>query len=191
MPLLYQNPIIHADYSDPDVIRTGEIFWMVASSFNQLPGLPLLRSYDLVHWEIVNYIVKRLPSLEYDTPQPGKGIWAPSIRFHNNQFWVFYGLPDEGIFVTHTEDPLGDWSEPHCLKVAPGWIDPCPFWDDDGRAWLINAFAFSRCGIKNKLQLSEMKSDASCLIGESHIIFDGNPSHPTLEGPKLYKRNNE
>jgi beta-xylosidase len=97
---------------------------MVASSFNQLPGLPLLRSYDLVHWEIVNYIVKRLPSPEYDTPQPGKGIWAPSIRFHNNQFWVFYGLPDEGIFVTHTEDPLGNWSEPHCLKVAPGWIDP-------------------------------------------------------------------
>lgn len=191
MPLLYQNPIIHADYSDPDVIRTGETFWMVASSFNQLPGLPLLRSYDLVHWEIVNYIVKRLSSPEYDTPQPGKGIWAPSIRFHNNQFWVFYGLPDEGIFVTHTEEPLGEWSEPHCLKVAPGWIDPCPFWDDDGRAWLINAFAFSRCGIKNKLQLTEMTPDASCLIGESYIIFDGNPSHPTLEGPKLYKRNNE
>ena len=191
MPLLYQNPIIHADYPDPDVIRTGDDFWMVASSFNQVPGLPLLHSRDLIHWRIVNYALRRLPSPEYDTPQPGKGIWAPAIRFHNNQFWIFYSLPDEGIFVTHTHDPLGEWSEPHCLKAAPGWIDPCPFWDDDGRAWLVNAFAFSRSGIKNKLQLTEMAPDASCLLSEGCVIFDGTPSHPTLEGPKLYKRNNE
>ncbi|MEF3101875.1 family 43 glycosylhydrolase [Raoultella terrigena] len=191
MPLLYQNPVIHSDYADPDVIRTGDNFWLVSSSFNQVPGLPLLHSRDLVHWQIVNYIVKRLPSPEYDSPQPGKGIWAPAIRFHDHQFWVFYSLPDEGIFVTHTRDPLGEWSEPHCLKAAPGWIDPCPFWDDDGRAWLVNAFAFSRSGIKNKLQLTEMAPDASCLLDKGRIIFDGSPSHPTLEGPKLYKRNNE
>ncbi|WP_396127568.1 glycoside hydrolase family 43 protein [Dickeya dadantii] len=191
MPLFYQNPVIHADYADPDVIRVGDNFWMVASSFNQVPGLPLLHSLDLIHWRIVNYIVKRLPSPEYDTPQPGKGIWAPAIRFHNNQFWVFYSLPDDGIFVTHTHDPLGEWSEPRCLKAAPGWIDPCPFWDDDGRAWLVNAFAFSRSGIKNKLQLTEMAPDASRLLGEGAMIFDGMPSHPTLEGPKLYKRNNK
>ncbi|MDM3464460.1 glycoside hydrolase 43 family protein [Citrobacter sp. Cb031] len=191
MTLLYQNPIIHADYADPDVIRTGDDFWMVASSFNQLPGLPLLHSRDLIHWRIVNYIVKRLPSPEYDIPQPGKGVWAPSIRFHNNRFWVFYSLPDDGIFVTHAYDPMGEWSEPHCLKAAPGWIDPCPLWDDDGRAWLVNAFAFSRSGIKNKLQLTEMAPDASRLLGEGCVIFDGTPSHPTLEGPKLYKRNGE
>jgi len=191
MPLFYQNPIIHADYADPDVIRTGNDFWMVASSFNQVPGLPLLHSCDLIHWQIVNYIVKRLPSPEYDSPQPGKGIWAPSIRFHNGLFWAFYSLPDEGIFVTHTDDPLGEWSEPRCIKAAPGWIDPCPFWDDDGRAWLLNAFAFSRSGIKNKLHLTEMAPDASRLLEEGRIIFDGTPSHPTLEGPKLYKRNDE
>lgn len=191
MPLFYQNPIIHSDYADPDVIRTGDDFWMVASSFHQLPGLPLLHSRDLIHWQIVNHIVKRLPSPEYDTPQPGKGIWAPSIRYHDGQFWVFYSLPDDGIFVTHASDPLGEWSEPYCLVAEPGWIDPCPFWDDDGRAWLVHAFAFSRSGVKNKLQLLEMAPDASRLLDDGCMIFDGTPSHPTLEGPKLYKRAGE
>ena len=191
MPLFYQNPVIHADYADPDVIRTGDDFWMVASSFHQLPGLPLLHSRDLIHWQIVNHIVKRLPSPEYDSVQPGKGIWAPSIRFHGGLFWVFYSLPDEGIFVSHARDPLGEWSEPYCLKASPGWIDPCPFWDDDGRAWLIHAFAFSRSGVKNKLQLFEMAPDASRLLDNGRIVVDGTPSHPTLEGPKLYKRNGE
>lgn len=119
MPLFYKNPVIHADYADPDVIRTGDDFWMVASSFHQLPGLPLLHSRDLIHWQIVNHIVKRLPSPEYDSVQPGKGIWAPSIRFHGGLFWVFYSLPDEGIFVSHARDPLGEWSEPYCLKASP------------------------------------------------------------------------
>jgi beta-xylosidase len=119
MPLFYQNPVIHADYADPDVIRTGDDFWMVASSFHQLPGLPLLHSRDLIHWQIVNHIVKRLPSPEYDSVQPGKGIWAPSIRFHDGLFWVFYSLPDEGIFVSHARDPRGEWSEPYCLNASP------------------------------------------------------------------------
>ncbi|MBZ0060253.1 MULTISPECIES: glycoside hydrolase 43 family protein [unclassified Leclercia] len=191
MPLLYQNPIIHADFADPDVIRQGDDFWMVASSFHLLPGLPLLHSRDLIHWRIVNHIVKRLPSPEYDAPQPGKGVWAPAIRFHNSRYWVFYSLPDEGIYVSHADDSLGEWSEPYCLKAAPGWIDPCPFWDDDGRAWLIHAFAFSRSGVKNKLQLFEMSPDATRLLDDGRIIFDGTPSLPTLEGPKLYKRNGE
>jgi len=191
MPLLYQNPIIHADFADPDVIRQGDDFWMVASSFHLLPGLPLLHSRDLVHWKIVNHIVKTLPSPEYDTPQPGKGVWAPAIRFHNGRYWVFYSLPDEGIYVSHADDPLGEWSEPYCLKAEPGWIDPCPFWDDDGRAWLVHAFAFSRSGVKNKLQLFEMSPDATRLLDQGRIIFDGTPTHPTLEGPKLYKRHGE
>ena len=191
MPLFYQNPVIHADYADPDVIRTGDDFWMVASSFHQVPGLPVLHSRDLIHWRIVNYIVKRLPSPAYDTAQPGKGIWAPTIRFHAGRYWVFYSLPDEGIFVSCAREPTGEWSEPWCLQASPGWIDPCPFWDDDGRAWLVHAFAFSRSGIKNQLQLFAMAPDASRLLDNGRIIFDGTPSHPTLEGPKLYKRNGE
>ena len=191
MTLHFQNPILHADYADPDVIRVGEDFWMVSSSFNHVPALPLLHSRDLIHWQIVNHAIDRLPSPEYDQVQPGKGVWAPSLRYHDGQYWIFFSLPDEGIFVTHTRDPLGEWSQPLCLKRAPGWIDPCPLWDDDGRAWLIHGFAYSRSGIKNKLQLLEMAPDASRLLDEGRIIFDGTPSHPTLEGPKLYKRQGE
>lgn len=189
MSLRYQNPIIHADYADPDVIRTGDDFWLVSSSFNQLPGIPILHSRDLVHWQIVNHVIPRLPAGEYDTVQPGKGVWAPSIRYHAGRFWVFFSIPDDGIFLCHTDDPRGQWSTPVCLKRVPGWIDPCPFWDDDGRAWLVHGFAYSRSGIKNKLQLIEMAPDGSHLLDDGRIIVDGTLSHPTLEGPKLYKYN--
>ncbi len=191
MSLYYKNPIIHADYADPDILRTNGDFWMVSSSFNHVPGLPLLHSRDLIHWTLVNHLVPRLPFADYRAVQPGKGIWAPSIRFHAGQYWVFFSIPDNGIFVCHSTDPLGEWSAPYCLKKISGWIAPCPLWDDDGRAWLVHAFAYSRSGIKNKLQLIEMAPDASRLLDDGRIIFDGTPSHPTLEGPKLYKHAGE
>ncbi len=184
----YQNPILHADYSDPDIVRVGKDFYLVASSFNHMPALPLLHSTDLVNWQIVNHVFQRLALPPYETFAPGKGVWAPSIRFHAGRFWVFFSTPDEGIFMCHATDPLGEWSAPHCLKSAKGWIDPCPFWDDDGRAWLVHAFAYSRSGIKHKLQLCEMSPDGLSLLDDGKIIVDGSVSLPTLEGPKLYQR---
>lgn len=83
---------------------------------------------------------------------------------------------------------MGEWSAPHCLREARGWIDPCPFWDDNGQAWLVHAFAHSRSGIKHKLQLFAMAPDASELLGEGQIIYDGCCDLPTLEGPKVYQR---
>lgn len=185
----YKNPVLHADYSDPDILCIGDDIYMVASSFNHIPGLPVLHSKDLVNWTIINHVVPRINFAAYDSMQPGKGIWAPSIRFHNGLFWVFYSMPDEGIFMSYTEDPAKDWSEPHCIKAVKGWIDPCPFWDDDGRAWLVHAFAYSRSGIKHQLQLCEMAPDAKSLLNQGCIIFDGAVSHPTIEGPKMYRRN--
>ncbi|WP_431296876.1 family 43 glycosylhydrolase [Rahnella sp. PAMC 25559] len=184
----YQNPVLHADYSDPDIVCVGDDIYMVASSFNHIPGLPVLHSTDLVNWKIINHVVQRINSLAYDSMQPGKGIWAPSIRYHNGLFWVFYSMPDEGIFMSYAEDPAKEWSEPQCIKVVKGWIDPCPFWDEDGRAWLVHAFAYSRSGIKHQLQLCEMSPDATSLLDEGKIIFDGAVSHPTIEGPKIYRR---
>ncbi|CCJ71932.1 Beta-xylosidase [Cronobacter condimenti 1330] len=185
----YRNPILYADYSDPDLVRVGDDFYMVASSFNHLPGLPLLHSRDLVNWRLVNHIVPRLTMGDYDRVQPGKGIWAPSIRYHDGRFWVFFSTPDEGIFMCQAVDPLGDWSEPHCLRAAKGHIDPCPFWDDDGRAWLVHAFAFSRSGKKHQLALCEMSPDGRKLLDDGEILYDGQLDLPTLEGPKVYKRN--
>ncbi|WP_088102789.1 glycoside hydrolase family 43 protein [Halalkalibacter urbisdiaboli] len=185
----FQNPIIHADYSDPDVIRVGEDFFMVSSSFNMSPCLPLLHSKDLVNWKIVNHVSETFPYDRYNKPRHGEGVWAPSIRYHAGKFWVFFGAPDEGIFMSHTEDPFGEWSPLHLVKEVKGWIDPCPFWDDDGQAYLVNAFARSRIGFKHILNIAKMKPDGTALLDEGTYIFDGTEHHPTIEGPKMYKRN--
>ena len=146
----YRNPVLYMDYSDPDVIRVGEDYYMVASSFTYLPGVPLLHSRDLIHWEQLAWCVEKLPFARYDLPAHGCGTWAPAIRYHDGMFYVFIPLPDEGIFVTTAKNPAGPWSELHCIKQACGWIDPCPFWDDDGSAYMAHAYAKSRCGIKHR-----------------------------------------
>lgn len=184
----YHNPILCADYSDPDMVRVGDDFFMVSSSFNHMPALPILHSTDLVNWTIINHVFNALPLAGFDEYQPGKGVWAPSIRWHDNKLWVYFSTPDEGIFMSHTDDAWGEWSAPHCVQPAKGWIDPCPFWDDNGEAWLVHAFAHSRSGIKHQLQLFAMSPDGTSLLGEGCIIYDGSVDQPTLEGPKVYKR---
>lgn len=184
---MYQNPIVYADYSDPDVIRVGEDYYMVASSFTYLPGVPILHSRDLVHWEIINYAVKSLPFERYDRPCHGSGTWAPSIRYHEGTFFVFIPLPDEGIFVARSRDIYGDFKL-NCLRQAKGWIDPCPFWDGDGRAYMVFAYANSRCGKKHRLSLIEIDPDCRYTIGQEREIFHREDIAPTIEGPKLYKR---
>jgi len=185
----YKNPILFGDYSDPDVIRVDDDFYLVASSFNFMPGLPVLHSKDLVNWKVISYVVDRLPFPDYDKPEYGKGVWAPSIRFHDNKFWVFFATPDEGIFMSTTTDPHKGLGPLTHVKKTKGWIDPCPFWDDDGNAYLVSAFARSRIGFKSILHLSRMKPDGTGLLDEGVHIFDGNLNHPTIEGPKMYKRN--
>lgn len=185
---LYRNPILCADYSDPDVVRAGEDFYLTASSFNCTPGLPILHSRDLVNWTLINHAVKNLPGDWYQQVQPGCGIWAPAIRYHAGRFWIFFPMPDDGIFVTTADHPAGEWSEPHCLIEGKGLIDPCPLWDDDGSAYLVHAYARSRSGIKHRLQIRPMAPDGSRLLGEGVIIADGEECFPTIEGPKFLKR---
>lgn len=184
----FQNPVLYADYSDPDVIRVGEDFYMTASSFTYVPGLPILHSKDLVNWEIINYAARELQTV-YDMPKHGCGVWAPSIRYHDGKFWIYYGDPDLGIMMTNTEDIYGEWSPVVCIKEAVGIIDTCPLWDEDGRAYIVHAYANSRCGIKSKLAVCEMSADGTQVISEDTIVFDGTISHYTMEGPKFYKRN--
>lgn len=186
---MFQNPILHADYSDPDVIRVGNDYYMVSSSFHMSPCLPVLHSTDLVNWKIINHVADTLPFESYDKPRHGDGVWAPSIRYYDGKFWVFFAAPDEGIFMSTAEDPAGEWTPLHLVKKAKGWIDTCPFWDDDGQAYLVSAFAKSRIGFKSILHISRMKPDGTELLDEGVHVFDGNENHPTIEGPKLYKRN--
>ncbi|MEI7024154.1 glycoside hydrolase family 43 protein [Paenibacillus sp. y28] len=185
----FANPILHADYSDPDVIRVGSDFYMTASSFGHIPGLPILHSKDLVNWRIINHAIPRMPLGGYDRPQHGNGVWAPSLRFHEGKFWIFYGDPDVGIFMTTADDPAGTWSDIHLVHEGKGLIDACPFWDDNGDAYLVHAYAQSRSGIKHRLRVRRMSSDGKRLLDEGVIIIDDPERHPTIEGPKMYKKN--
>ena len=185
----FRNPVLHADYSDPDVIRHGDDFFLTASSFCCTPGLPILHSRDLVNWTIINHAIQNVPHPRFREVQPGCGVWAPSLRLHGGKFWIFFPMPDEGIYVTTADHPAGRWSEPHLLQAAKGWIDPCPFWDDDGQAYLVHAYSKSRAGIRDKLHVRPMAPDGSRLLGEGQIVFDAPERHPVLEGPKAYKLN--
>lgn len=185
----YRNPILYTDYSDPDVIRVVDDYFMVASSFCNTPAVPVLHSRDLVNWKVINYVMEKLPFARYDRPVHGGGAWAPSIRYHDHVFYVFVPFPDEGIMMCSTENPWEVWSKPAFVKRAAGWIDPCPFWDDDGKAYMVNAFAKSRIGFNSMLYISEMDPACGEILEDGKFVYDGHDTQPTIEGPKLYKRN--
>jgi len=186
----YKNPIIHADYSDPDVIRVGDDYYLTASSFNCVPGLPILHSKDLVNWTIIAHVYTQQPPFDvFSKPQHGGGAWAPALRYHKGEFYLYYPDPDYGIYLVKAKEPTGPWSEPVLVKSAKGWIDPCPFWDDDGNAYLVNALAASRSGVKSIIVVNRLSPDGTKLLDDGVLVFDGHDKHPTVEGPKLYKRN--
>ncbi|WP_426339565.1 family 43 glycosylhydrolase [Pseudoduganella sp. S-14] len=189
----YRNPVLHADYSDPDVIRVGKRYYMTSSSFTNVPGLPLLESGDMVNWRLVGHALPRLvPEQAFRAPQHGKGVWAPCLRYHDGKFWIFYPDPDFGIYVVTSTKFGGPWSKPRLLMAGKGLIDPAPLWDDDGKAWLLHGWAKSRAGFNNVLSLRQMAPDGSRMLDDvSRVVIDGNtlPGYKTLEGPKLYKHN--
>lgn len=188
----YQNPILYADYSDPDVVAVGDDFYMTASSFNAAPGLPILHSKDLVNWQLINYALPVLiPENVFAVPQHGNGVWAPNIRYHDGFYWIFYPDPDYGIYVIKTQNPAGAWSKPTLILPGKGLIDPTPLWNDDGKAYLLHGWAKSRAGFNNILTLHSMSWDVSTVESNGHHLIDANaiPGYKTLEGPKFYKRN--
>jgi beta-xylosidase len=186
----YKNPILHADYSDPDAIRVGDDYYMTASSFNCIPGLPILHSKDMVNWELVNYALPKQPPFDvFDKPQHGNGVWAPCIRYHNEEFYIYYPDPDYGIYMIKTKDPKGLWSDPLLIKEGKGIIDPAPFWDEDGKAYLGFAFAGSRAGAKSLLAVCSMNPEGTVANDDAVMVLDGHLDEATVEGPKLYKRN--
>ena len=185
----YKNPIINADYSDPDAVRVGDDYYMTASSFSNAPGLPILHSKDLVNWRLINHVFREQePKDVFKRTQHGGGVWAPAIRFHAGEFWIFYPDPDFGIYMTKAKDPAGEWSKPLLIAEGKGWIDPCPLWDDDGKAYLVHAFAGSRAGIKSLLVVKKMSPDGTKLLDDGVMVFDGHDTDPTVEGPKFMKR---
>jgi beta-xylosidase len=193
----YTNPVINADYSDPDVCvgPSGEDYYLTASSFQCIPGLPILHSKDLVNWEIINHAITSLYEgnddliHHFNTPRHGDGVWAPSIRYHKGWYYIYWGDPDFGVYMVKTKDPAGKWEKPVCVIRGTGYIDTTPLWDDDGRCYLVNGWANSRSKFASVLTVRELSPDGSQAIGQPVIVFDGNGTeNRTCEGPKFYKR---
>lgn len=210
----YNNPVLYSDYSDPDICRVGNDYYMTSSSFNHFPGLQILHSTDLVNWELVGAALTDYPGPEWDESQPwdvlspglnadeaevpdahhwrtkpqhGCGVWAPAIRYHDGEFYIYCGDPDRGIFMVKTDDPRGKWDDPVWLIKAKGYIDPSPLWDSQGRAWLTHGCAGSRAGVKSVLFIAPMSDDGCRLLDRSRIIYDGHKTQPTIEGTKFYE----
>ena len=185
----YTNPVLYADYSDPDAIAVGEDYYLTASSFNCIPGLPILHSKDLVNWTIIGHALQEQEPKElFDKPQHGKGVWAPAMRYHDGEYYIYWGDPDQGIFMVKAKDPAGPWEKPVCVIAGSGMIDPCPLWDNDGRCYLVNGWAASRAGLNSVLTVRELTADGTRVIGRPRIVFDGGQENHTTEGPKFYKR---
>lgn len=186
----YKNPVLNADYSDPDAIRVGDDFYLISSSFEDIPGLPVLHSKDLVNWKLIGHALLKQPPYDvYAKTQHGAGVWAPAIRYHNNLFYIYYPDPDYGIYVVTAKNPAGPWSKPELVEAGRGLIDPCPLWDDDGQVYLVHAYAGSRAGVKSIAVVKKLSADGMKVIDEGKLVYDGHESDPTFEGPKFYKRN--
>ncbi len=186
----YKNPILYADYSDPDVVRVGDDYYMTASSFNATPGLPILHSKDMVNWKLINHALPiQVPVEIFNIPQHGNGVWAPSIRYHNNEFYIYWGDPDFGMYMVKTKDPSSVWDDPILVMEGKGLIDPSPLWDDNGNAYLVHAYAGSRAGVKSLLTVNKMNPEGTKVIDKGIHVFDGHDNHDTVEGSKFYKRN--
>jgi len=175
----YVNPILNADYSDPDVIRVEDKYYMVASDFHWL-GMQVLESSDLVNWHLLTQVYRRMDCPGWDSNKHyAGGAWAPAIRYHDGKFWIFFCTPEEGLFMTTADHPQGPWEPLHCVKKVEKWEDPCPFWDDDGQAYMGR----SRHGA-GPIIIHKMSADGCALLDEGVVVYQG----PVAEGTKLLKR---
>lgn len=176
----YRNPVLNADFSDPDVIRVGNKFYMVASDFHFM-GMQVLESDDMVNWRYISQIYRRFnePGWDANLHYAG-GSWAPSIRYHSGLFYVYFCTPDEGLYMSTASNPAGPWAPLHLVKRVAKWEDPCPFWDEDGQAYLGR----SQHGA-GPIIVHRMSADGKTLLDEGKTVYEG----PIAEGTKFMKRN--
>jgi beta-xylosidase len=181
----YRNPVLPADYSDVDCIRVGSYYYAISSTFQYSPGMIVLRSSDLVNWSILGHAVPDLtrisPELNWDRmARYGRGIWAGAIRFHSGSYWIYFGTPDEGYFMTQARNPAGPWEPLHCVLPEPGWDDCCPFWDDDGQGYLVGTHF--KDGYKT--WLFKLTPDGRELVKDWRVLLNEGSGR---EANKLYK----
>lgn len=189
----YVNPILPGDFSDTDAIRVDNAFNMIASTMQYSPGMAVLESQDMVNWKIVGHVVQDLsvidPALNWDRMnRPGRGLWAGSIRFQSGGFRVYFGTPDQGIYVSTAEKAAGPWSAPHLVLQGAGWDDPCSFQDDDGQNYLVTTHFQAEGASRTtyNIHLFRLSPEGSEILpGYDHILHRSEGS----EANKLYKVN--
>jgi beta-xylosidase len=181
----YRNPVLPADYSDLDCIRVGADYYAISSTFQYSPGIVVLHSRDLVNWRILGHVISDLtqigPELNWDRMNRyGRGVWAGALRHHDGKFWVYFGTPDEGYFMSTAADPAGPWTPLHRVLPEAGWDDCCPFWDDDGQGWFVGT------NFKDgyKTWLFRLTADGRALIPGSGVLINEGRRR---EANKLYK----
>jgi beta-xylosidase len=181
----YRNPVLPSDYSDIDCIRVGPDYYAISSTFQYSPGVVILHSKDLVNWRIIGHVVEDLtqvsPELNWNRMNRyGRGIWAGAIRHHDGRFWVYFGAPDEGYFMSTATNAAGPWEPLHCLLKESGWDDCCPFWDDDGQGYFVGTCF--KDGYKT--WLFKLTPDGRDLVKDSSVVLNQGSGR---EANKLYK----
>jgi alpha-N-arabinofuranosidase len=189
----FRNPILPGFYPDPSICRVGDDYYLVTSTFEYFPGLPIFHSHDLIHWHQIGHVLNRPSQLPLDGVRPSGGLYAPTIRFSQGTFYVINTLVDgktkAGNFIVTTTNPAGLWSEPYWLESAPG-IDPSLFFDDDGRVWYVgNRMAVhSQYDGHTEIWLQELDLGNMCLVGEPRVLWDGAAKGAVwAEAPHIYK----
>jgi len=191
-----RNPILPGCYPDPSVCRVGEWYYLVSSTFEYLPGLPVMRSRDLASWECVGHVIDREGMLDFDGIRSSGGLYAPTIRHDGERFWVVCTLVDQndddrgGNFLCFADDAAGPWSDPVWLDERG--IDPSVFFDDDGRAWVhgTRLVEKERAGWHDQTEvwIRELDRESMRLTGEEHVVWNGAVTNAVwAEGPHLYK----
>ena len=188
----FVNPIIPADYSDLDAIRVGDTYYAISSTLHTSPAMVILRSGDMVNWTTIGHAVPDLALLGEEAlgwrrmRGYGRGMWAGAIRHHGGRFYIYFASPDSGLYVTTAERAEGPWTPPRSLLREAGYDDPCPFWDEDGSAWLVmTRFAADPVtGRSYVISLYRMSEDGLTLDRASALPIQQSEGS---EASKLYK----
>ncbi|SNR55498.1 alpha-N-arabinofuranosidase [Lutibacter agarilyticus] len=196
-PNTFKNPILSGFYPDPSICRVGDTYYMVNSSFEWFPGLPIHKSKDLVNWQKIGHGLHRPDQIVYkDGLKNSNGIFAPSIRYYEGTFYIITTMVGQrGNFIITAKNPSGPWSDPMWIKDAPG-IDPSLFWDEDGRCYYTGAGIIDKTQGewpgKNGVWMQEIDPDKGILIGKKKQLTYGHASNARwAEGPHLFKINGE
>lgn len=181
----YVNPVLPADFSDIDCIEHDDVYYAISSTMQYEPGMAILRSTDMVHWELCSHAVNDLSQISRNMTSEvmdryGRGIWAGAIRWHGGRFHVYFGCPDEGMFVTTAEQIEGPWSDLVKMNIPGGWDDCCPLFDDDGN----NYFVATHFAENYKTYIFPLSDDGTQVNWEQKVLVNEGAGR---EANKLYK----